>query len=220
MDDDGEEESKKTKKTSETSEEDDDEGQEAEDYAEMESFGEAFESKTDTADASCVPPSSDFLSSEKPETEAMPTSVTSRGSYEERRRHAMKLKWMSVTGKKPLRIPVTKRYQAIDRKEGPPTSFFGDRRPAEIEEKRKETWMKLQRTYQTEILVRNEGRILQEIRHGDVMQGLCCLRFSPTAEDMVTSFGNGSVQVCILSILTLIAIPLQKSNLGYNDYFS
>lgn len=192
MDNATENESEETEKVEEAPEEEDYEIENVENEEEMESYEENESEETvHPGPLHSIPA---ILITDESESEE--GSEVTQPTKEERRKAILKMKWATVTGKKPLAVPVTKRYKLTDEEDTKTDTFFGDRRPAEVERKRQENWMRLARLNQTSVVFTNEAKVFSEIRYPVIYSGLRCLRFFPDKENMVTAFGNGLIQVC------------------------
>ncbi|KAL0272924.1 UNVERIFIED_CONTAM: hypothetical protein PYX00_005731 [Menopon gallinae] len=188
-----ESQNEKIEKIEKTSEVDDDETEDYADEEAMESFWEEPIYKAPTV-ASCV---SSFTRQSTPPDTSSEMSETDRSggsdSLARRRELAIRKLWMTVTGKKPLNIPVTKIYNPSE-KVGT-SVFFGDRRPLVVERRRRENWLRMRMERDMSRSYIHEGKITREVRLPELFFGLRCLRFSHRQDIMATSFGNGVVQI-------------------------
>lgn len=185
-------ESEKIKKTRATSAKENNEIENVKNEKKMENNKKDHRKKEDQLHSERLHSPPFIFASSEPESEE---TLDLEQLKEERRKAILKMKWATVTGKKPSSIPITKSYKSVDTEDVREESFFGERRPADIERRRKENWMRLERLSKTEIVFKNEAKILAEIRFPMTYGGLSCLRFLPEGENLVTGFGNGMIQI-------------------------
>ncbi|KAK6637756.1 hypothetical protein RUM44_008178 [Polyplax serrata] len=109
-------------------------------------------------------------------------------------RRKMREKWLSLTGRKPRNIPKIQKYSTT-RDVSERIIFFGDRRPAQIEKERKQRWVQRITDDAYKKVGVNYGVVTREISCSTGSESIWSIRYHPKAENFISAFRNGGVQV-------------------------